>query len=289
MIRAVIGSIGSPLVKNRPDWFDRRMYFPCEDPIYWRLMISSRLHLLNLEKGSKSAHDLEKAKSRFRFLIETTKNQAKSNLDHMDRLQRSLANALAKPSVFPMRYSDLEHLSRWSASSTEYQSLKSKIESLKRDGKPHYWRQRKNAGVETRNLSDISIEFLSLRKTPLTSIDDIHDRFETPAHTPVLMNLSKPLDELMADIRELKAKTDDAGRLLKDLKKEFKSWHKFGVLPYFDLRIWGRLYRVRITNQEIQDLIWPPEGGRYINEEVLKKTTSKYVKKVISKSTLDKL
>ena len=70
------------------------------------------------------------------------------------------------------------------------------------------------------------------------------------------------------------------------LRPDFEGWAKFGVLPYLDLNTWAELEGLTIPNRVMADAIFPVgEGG----EEVVRKTTEKIAKEILTKSHLNKL
>ena len=89
----------------------------------------------------------------------------------------------------------------------------------------------------------------------------------------LLKNLREPL-------QELGLKIDNR------LRPDFDGWAKFGVLPYLDLASWAKMESVQIPSRVMADAIFPAgEGG----EEVVRKTTKKLAKEILTESHLNKL
>ncbi len=69
-------------------------------------------------------------------------------------------------------------------------------------------------------------------------------------------------------------------------KPDLQGWHRFGVLPYLDLKIWEREMNVSIPNRVMADAIFPAgEGG----EEVVRKTTAKLAEDLMTRKRLEVL
>ena len=67
-------------------------------------------------------------------------------------------------------------------------------------------------------------------------------------------------------------------------KHDLSGWHRFGVLPYLDLKIWEREEKVSIPNRVMADAIFPAgEGG----EEVVRKTTAKLAFELVTEKRLE--
>ncbi len=139
---------------------------------------------------------------------------------------------------------------------------------------------------ETKN---VLAKMRPLQEKEITDFTDWRGDVRNNGHMPVMINLSKPINEIMKDVSLIKKKHDNKGRLLKNIEKEFRAWHKYGVFPYFDLKLWAKISGYRLSNADLLKLIWPPEKQDLYSEETFKRTTSRYVKKVFSASTLNKL
>lgn len=249
-------------------------------------MISKRLHLRAFVDGTSGRKYTTRAGlNRFSDLILITREQSHSDLSPEQTFLRGLSNIPALNPAFVLRLLDLEYLTHWSDRSSEFQATLSTSKSLFNSMR----KKRTKDDAEARSKTEIWEEYHQLRNTKITDFPEWQNPFFTEAHTPLMVNLAKPLDEIMKEISLLKKEHTAKGKLLKDMEKEFRTWHKFRLFAYFDLKLWAKITGNRLSNSEIFKLIWQPEKQPFISEETLKKTTSRYMKKVFSETTLYRL
>jgi hypothetical protein len=60
--------------------------------------------------------------------------------------------------------------------------------------------------------------------------------------------------------------------------QDFSSWRDYGVLPVFDLRLWGELHHVRYSETLIADTLWP--DAEFDSAERLRKVTRPKIKEL---------
>lgn len=230
-------------------------------------MISLRLELnedIRLNSASpKSSSNLE---SKFLHVLHFTREQSSKSLDPGAEFFRSL-HAYSEPCAFIMRNGDLTRLQLFAKHSEERNSDRAKL-----------------AGVSD---EEILQETVKVNQTPITKYKDLKNLLDS--HIPIMLNPSRPISEIYEAIKEIKSQFDQDIKLRADLSDEFKIWSKYGLLPYFDLKAWARITGQRLRNQDIHELIWPPGQSLDMSEEAIKKTTSRYFRKVFSRSMLKKL
>lgn len=275
---------------NNPSWFDRSIYIPSPSADYWKLMISKRLYLRAFVNGKTGRKYTQKiGMNRFNNLIRLTAEQSRTPLSPEQSLIRNFNSSPNLKPAFVLRQLDIEHLALWSDQSPEFTEQSKTAKELFKSMLPTNRKRLKITGVDLQPTAEIWREYDRIRNSEITEFPDWKNRFATNGHTPIMVNLSKPLNEIMKDIAIIKRTYDTQGKLLRDLEKEFRTWHKFGLLAYFDLKLWSKISGNRISNGELYRLIWPPEKQPSLSEETLKKTTTRYMRKVFTETTLHKL
>jgi hypothetical protein len=277
------------------DWFNRSHYMHCHDPDYWRVMISCRLTL----KHSIAVHGLtdypyarRRPSSAFEEVVEKTTKLALQPDSPQANLYKALQALNEMDSVLPMRIVDLEHLKNWSSFSPDYQRAIKDINKYTNKWHPKLSDTRKDL-KKSPPKGDRRKEFHvydELRKCTITQFSSHENDFDSSGYLPVMVNPHKSVAEITRDIKKLKQTLTPSERLLSNQNKEFDKWHEYGVLPYFDLKHWSKLSGIRLTNKQIGELIWP--STEYLDldaDERIKKTTTRFVRKVISDSTLKTL
>ncbi len=230
-------------------------------------MISLRLELNeDISRNSASPKSSSNLKSKFLHVIHFTREQSSKSLDPGAAFFRSL-HASSEPSAFIMRNGDLTRLQLFAKLSEERNSDRAKLEEV--------------SDVESLQ------ETLKMDQQPITKYEDLKLLFDS--HIPIMLNPSRPISEICLAIKEIKNQFDKDIKLRADLSEELKIWSKYGLLPYFDLKAWARITGQRLRNQDIHELIWPPGHSLDMSEEAIKKTTSRYFRKVFSISMLKKL
>ena len=226
---------------------------------------------------------------RFNDLIRITAEQSLPTLSPEQSFIRNLSSIPKLKPAFVLRQLDIEHLALWSDQSPEFTKKSKAAKELFESMLPTNRKRLKATGLDLKPTAEIWRECDRIRNSEITEFPDWKNDLFTKGHTPIMVNLSKPLNEIMKDIATIKKRYDTQGKLLKDLEKEFRTWHKFGLLAYFDLKLWSKISGNRIPNREIFRLIWPPEKQPSLSEETLKKTTTRYMRKVFTETTLNKL
>lgn len=277
-------------MNENQSWFDRSIYIPSDSADYWRLMISKRIILRNIVNGTTNRKYTQKiAINRFNDLIRLTAEQSRPTLSPQQSLIRILSSIPYLKSAFVLRQLDIEHLALWADRSPEFTEQRNTAKVLFKSMLPSNRKRLKKTGVDLRPSAEIWQEFNRIKNSEITEYPGWKNHFDTKGHTPIMVNLSKPINEIMKDITTIKKRFDTQGKLLRDLEKEFRTWHKFGLLAYFDLKLWSKISGNRIPNSEIYRLIWSPEKQPSLSEETLKKTTTRYMRKVFTETTLNKL
>lgn len=133
-------------------------------------------------------------------------------------------------------------------------------------------------------------------KIPCTDwIDEPMDAFTTANGwgwvLNVRVNMTLPDKELIEQfkrlLKEQRAPLQSLGIPSECSRKpDVSGWHRFGVLPYLDLKIWEREANVRIPNRIMAKVIFPEgEGG----DEVVRKTTAKLADELMTQKRLENL
>ncbi len=275
---------------NNPSWFDRSIYIPSPSADYWKLMIGKRIYLREFVNGKTNRKYTQKiGMLRFNDLIRITAEQSHPTLSPEQSFIRNISSTPKLKPAFVLRQLDIEHLAHWSDQSPEFTEQRNTAKELFKNMLQTNHKRLKRTAVDLQPNAEIWQEYDRIRNSEITEFPDWMNRFATKEYTPIMVNLSKPLNEIMKDIAIIKKTYDTQGKLLRDLEKEFRTWHKFGLLAYFDLKLWSKISGNRIPNSEIYRLIWPPEKQPSLSEETLKKTTTRYIRKVFTEATLNKL
>lgn len=105
-------------------------------------------------------------------------------------------------------------------------------------------------------------------------------------YTPVLIDFNQDLDSIKETLEELweglsSAQKKKLGRV------SFARWHKFCVIPYFDVSVFAPLFGFAPLDTEIADFFWHLED--IDQPERLRKTTKKLITQVFTEKTLRRL
>lgn len=122
---------------------------------------------------------------------------------------------------------------------------------------------------------------------PIDAITTNSSNFSRLVSVNMLLPDSVLIEQFKQMLNEQRVGTKGIAPVLsKQRKPEFNDWINFGVLPYLDLTIWATESGVSIPNRVMADAIFPVgEGG----EEVVRKTTSKLAREILSKPMLETL
>ena len=228
-----------------------------------RLLLNSALksHDIAPELSKKYLHD-------FLLIIHTTREQSIANLDTGAQFLRDV-HASSEPAAFLFRSMDIKYIALFARNSKSYRMEKDQLNEVADE--------------------DYLTELVKLNNKPITGYSDWKDYTNQGNNLPIMINPSKPLSDIVKEIRTIKNEHNTEIKILKDIQKEFRIWNKYGVLPYFDLKIWSKLTGHHITNDDIHELIWPAADKPFMSQETIKKTTSRYIKKIFTQSLLDRL
>lgn len=276
------------------DWFNLDYYIPSNDRGYWKLMISKRVSLQNYYlRTINSGKPLKSVRHRFNDLIRITEQQANNfNSDEAKR-HRTLTNIFNEPARVMNTY-DLRHLAKWINKSEEFKSDQYKFNEWNKSSLSRANNKNIDPDIENNNIDAYFIEnnkMFELNQKELTEYKGWEDGLITEWKTPVMIDLNKDIKEIISQIKEIKERLSKKIEPIKDLDKLFSRWSRFGVLPYFDLKLWCKIERRRLTDQKIADLIFPVESFQNIADPRLRihKTTKKYCLDAMTKNTVQKL
>jgi hypothetical protein len=114
-----------------------------------------------------------------------------------------------------------------------------------------------------------------------------------------MLDISKSDNAILAELRKIRKSHKAQSSHSPDKKPhsilsvEIQKWIEYGVLPYFDIRLFERISGETITYSEIADMIWPPATFPEMLEldltERLKKTTSQYCKDIFRRDFLEQI
>lgn len=131
---------------------------------------------------------------------------------------------------------------------------------------------------------DNSHDFMKVEMTTV----DVHEGLSSELHgyTPLLVDFSQDRASIIESLDRLIQQNDELPKN-KLGEKEFRLWHKYKVLPYFDLVNFSPAFGRKFSDKDISSLFWPEED--LDPAERLSKTTKKYLKRMFSKKTIRRL
>lgn len=251
-------------------WFDLGIYQDTNEISYWENMVSIRMALSSGTSGYTKDQCLEK----FERLIAYTARLAdpityKKYIDRTRSFEVPIPESQASATL--MTIEDLRELA--------FFHHIDKLEPFCLDFSEFIWN------------SNHSKEFL----TPLCDRDKHRDTELKPGYTPMMINLNKPVEQIVRDLKKIikqrnriPTSTKSRARLHRDLRKEVEKWGLYGLLPYFDIKFYCELTDQIVSKRELGELIWPinlfPDIGD--PEDRIKQYTEPFFDKVFTPETL---
>lgn len=291
------------------EWFDRAIYQKRHDIKYWHQMISDRIHLLKFveEKDLSNPQVLRAANYRLQNVLENTafkssESEPKSYRTSHMAYKRSLAQPAALPPAILMRVCDLEDLIARADKDPGVAAVrltwklfhkKSSSKIVYRNGKRAFVKlSQKQPGNRINEFKAVQ----AVSETPLVDLSGFHHWPRMEGYAPLLINLEMPEKDIIKAIRQVQKarrnKADPSAKkisaLRQDITKEIGRWISYGILPYFDLKIYCRINNRRLTQPKMIKLIWPDPKGPD-KTEIFKSQTIPYAKSIFRESTLARL
>jgi hypothetical protein len=246
-------------MSSSPSWFDLRLYPDSTDsPANWWDAIFRRLHLQRLVATGKPSE--EELAAQFRKLFTVSSGYEPFS------------------SYSIVGEADYHYLELLGLAMREDSTFQSYL-----DASRHFAEIRLPGEIPPNFLSDVNQQpegFMEL----LEFLED--HRHDTLSRTDLLVYVDLDADDQsLIDAFSSLVRSARVGRRIKPL--HFDRWEKFGVLPCFDLRMWGEIVERPFTQVRLAEMIWP--HAEFDSGERLRKTTYPYVDAVVTEGTLKRI
>jgi hypothetical protein len=270
---------------NTPEWFKLDNYKPSKDAEYWIVMLNIRK---NLRAHLNRTSDKESKLQQFRNVIESTKFHAHINTEEEKKTaqftKKIFATGNSFPSILPLNVFMLEDLKNWSAGSAKY------LENLQELHRLQESESNVRLDQKTNKTGEMEKEISGRNFKPLNSFEGLQDGVILPGYEPFLVNLSKNTQDIVNDIKKLKAELKPEFIRDKNREKLYTDIWSSGVLPFFDLKVWFEIKCIEAPFSSYGPIIWPELVNSKIDlTERIKKTTKKYYDKVFTEDFLNSL